>query len=192
MIKGTWYQAIHSLQRRDNMAGDVKLVGKFTKHALTELTKIGLELTVLIDISHNVNFQTTATRHGQPAPVIAKPVELDIAVGKGTCTKEKFKTLRDQHFSGPVGNFLTAIEKVGGFERLNRSAIKVEAAQFDNTIASLREPVLADAMAAARAPDAAAFNALTPEQRSALGMYHRVSDTQIVKTAGPENPPRTA
>lgn len=151
------------------MAGDFALSSTFTKNDMDLLKAAKLDVTVLVDLSHN-SF-TTTTDHPSGLQVISKPVELDIQVNKGTAGEADFFGLANLKTSSAAYEIYKWIAGQGGLKRLEKSNVKVEAPKYDPSIVDHANGALAAPLSAVTAPNAAAFNLLPDNVRRSMGMY---------------------
>ena len=149
------------------MAGDFAVAGTVGLGDLDPLWEAGLELDILIDLSHNVNFATVAGG----TQVIAKPIEIDMRVSRGTLQAAAWQNLL-QNAAGVTKEIVDGIQNLGGDTRLDQSAVKVEIPNFGTDIFDPASPGDAEATAvAACLANAQAFDAMEDWQRQYFGMY---------------------
>jgi hypothetical protein len=153
------------------MAGETSINGTLNNDDLDPLWNAGLEIDILVDLSHNMNFKT---RDADNTEIISKPIELDIAVKRGTCDATKWNALFASvaTLAPAAAEIVNYINNAGGITRLNSSNVKIEVPNF---AADIFDPNAApypasDAVTACRATDAEWDN-LEDYQKAAFGMY---------------------
>ncbi|WP_162937405.1 hypothetical protein [Indioceanicola profundi] len=163
------------------MAGDVVFTKTFTSDLADQLMNLGLGVEVKVDLSHN--HSTTTTQPGAQNPtIIAKPIELDVAIKANGNDKDKLvKILASMQAASPFSSlfaFYQMLQTVpGGLLKTLTGDIKVECPQFDASIIDLANPPPGDiglAIQAAQATGVAAFNSLPTGTRRCMGMYLKV------------------
>jgi hypothetical protein len=185
------------------MAGEISIRVTLTQTLLNEIAAAGLEMVVQVDCSHNAHVQTRRMdRPGQP--IIAKPIELDCAV-RAITDRTKLATvigrLQAARPSSPLFQVYQAFFGIAGasggaagLSALTLRNLKVEFPNFDATIVNLANPptTIRNAVMAAQAPTAAAFNALPADLRQSMGMYLRTNALTFALTGAREPQPRVA
>ena len=165
------------------MAGDFAVAGTVGLGDLDPLWEAGLELDILIDLSHNENFATVAGG----TQVIAKDIEIDMRVSRGSLQAQAWQDLL-QNATGVTKEIVDGIQGLGGDARLDQAAVKVEVPNFDTDIFDPDSPgdAEAPAVAACRA-NAQAFDAMEDWERQYFGMY-RWSNAGLTALAYEEEP----
>lgn len=150
------------------MAGDFAVNSTVSVGDLDPLWNAGLELDVLIDCSHNQHFQTT---QGDGTVVVAKGIEIDMRVSRGTATQQTWNTLAASA-AGATLDIVNGITNLGGYPRLEQAAVKVEIPNIGTDIFDPGSPSgdMVNAVAACQA-DQATFDTMDDWQRKYFGMY---------------------
>jgi hypothetical protein len=149
------------------VAGDFAVQAQVDLSALDPLWNAGLELDILVDLSHNANFATVS----DGTTVIAKGIEIDMRVSRGAVTQQVWDNLV-QSSGGAAKEIVDGIQNLGGFDRLEQAAVKVEVPSFgsdifDPTSASGEAAIAVEVCTA----QAAAFDATEDWKRQYFGMY---------------------
>jgi hypothetical protein len=150
-----------------DMAGDFAVAQTVGLGALDPLWNAGLELDILVDLSHNANFPTLS----KGTQVMAKGIEIDMRVSRGTVTSEAWTALLSSA-TGATKEIVDGVEALGGVDRLDQAAVKVEIPSFG---ADIFDPGSADGEAAIAVEvctaQPAAFDAIEDWKRQYFGMY---------------------
>ncbi len=170
------------------MAGDFAVGVQVAIGDLDLLYTAGLEIDILVDLTHNANFVTV----GDDGDVMQKGIELDVRISRGAATQAAWDALvvAAAAAGGAVQAIVNGMVAWGGFAQLNQRACKVEIPTFATDIFDPGSPPDATSTMAVAAclAAAAAFDALDDYERQCFGMYRRAANGSVAAVEAARGP----